>query len=103
MGPSVLSTATDPLTLRACGVVFVALMAVLAGSRLRLSAPFWLGGVTLGVEVLVVFAKLGVGVSPLPWILTLVPAAIVLLIIATLDERRTAASGGTAAYLRDLR
>ncbi|RPF23251.1 SCO7613 C-terminal domain-containing membrane protein [Myceligenerans xiligouense] len=103
VGPSVLSTATDPLTLRACGVVFVALMAVLAGSRLRLSAPFWLGGVTLGVEVLVVFAKLGVGVSPLPWILTLVPAAIVLLIIATLDERRTAASGGTAAYLRDLR
>lgn len=103
VGPSVLSTATDPLTVRASGVVFVALMAVLAGSRLRLSAPFWLGVVTLGVEVLVVFAKLGVGVSPLPWILTLVPAAIVLLIIATLDERRTAASGGTAAYLRDLR
>ncbi|GAB3158730.1 hypothetical protein GCM10027059_03960 [Myceligenerans halotolerans] len=103
VGPSVLSTATDPLTVRACGVVFVALMAVLAGSRLRLSAPFWLGIVTLGVEVLVVFAKLGVGVSPLPWILTLVPAALVLLIIATLDERRTAASGGTAAYLRDLR
>ncbi|MBO0609719.1 SCO7613 C-terminal domain-containing membrane protein [Myceligenerans salitolerans] len=103
VGPSVLSTATDPLTVRACGVVFVALMAVLAGSRLRLSAPFWLGVVTLGVEVVVVFAKLGVGVSPLPWILTLVPAAIVLLIIATLDERRTAASGGTAAYLRDLR
>ncbi|GAB4086955.1 hypothetical protein GCM10028784_35850 [Myceligenerans cantabricum] len=103
VGPSVLSTATDPLTVRACGVVFVALMAVLAGSRLRLSAPFWLGVVTLGVEILVVFAKLGVGVSPLPWILTLVPAALVLLIIATLDERRTAASGGTAAYLRDLR
>ncbi|GAA1865220.1 hypothetical protein [Myceligenerans crystallogenes] len=103
VGPSVLSTATDPLTIRASAVVFVALMAVLAGSRLRLSAPFWLGVVTLGVEVVVVFAKLGVGVSPLPWILTLVPAALVLLIIATLDERRTAASGGTAAYLRDLR
>jgi hypothetical protein len=103
VGPSVLSTATDPLTVRASWVVLVALASVLVGSRLRLSAPFWLGVWTLAVEVVVVFAKLGVGVSPLPWILTLVPAAVVLLIIATLDERRTAASGGTAAYLRDLR
>ena len=103
VGPSVLSTATDPLTIRASWVVLVALASVLVGSRLRLSAPFWLGVWTLAVEVIIVFAKLGVGVSPLPWILTLVPAAVVLLIIATLDERRTAASGGTAAYLRDLR
>jgi hypothetical protein len=103
VGPSVLSTATDPLTIRASWVVLAALAAVLVGSRLRLSAPFWIGVWTLAVEVLIVFAKLGVGVSPLPWILTLVPAAVVLLIIATLDERRTAASGGTAAYLRDLR
>ena len=103
VGPSVLSTVTDPLTIRASWVVLAALAAVLVGSRLRLSAPFWIGVWTLAVEVLVVFAKLGVGVSPLPWILTLVPAAVVLLIIATLDERRTAASGGTAAYLRDLR
>jgi hypothetical protein len=103
VGPSVLSTATDPLTIRASWVVLAALAAVLVGSRLRLSAPFWIGVWTLAVEVVVVFAKLGVGVSPLPWILTLVPAAVVLLIIATLDERRTAASGGTAAYLRDLR
>ncbi|GAB2464477.1 hypothetical protein GCM10027063_02300 [Promicromonospora xylanilytica] len=103
VGPSVLSTVTDPLTIRASWVVLAALAAVLVGSRLRLSAPFWIGVWTLAVEVVVVFAKLGVGVSPLPWILTLVPAAVVLLIIATLDERRTAASGGTAAYLRDLR
>jgi hypothetical protein len=103
VGPSVLSTATDPLTVRASWVVLAALASVLVGSRLRLSAPFWLGVWTLAVEVVIVFAKLGVGVSPLPWILTLVPAAVVLLIIATLDERRTAASGGTAAYLRDLR
>ena len=103
VGPSVLSTATDPLTIRASWVVLAALAAVLVGSRLRLSAPFWIGVWTLAVEVVIVFAKLGVGVSPLPWILTLVPAAVVLLIIATLDERRTAASGGTAAYLRDLR
>ncbi|MFD2794260.1 SCO7613 C-terminal domain-containing membrane protein [Promicromonospora vindobonensis] len=103
VGPSVLSTVTDPLTVRASFVVLAALAAVLVGSRLRLSAPFWIGVWTLAVEVVVVFAKLGVGVSPLPWILTLVPAAVVLLIIATLDERRTAASGGTAAYLRDLR
>lgn len=103
VGPSVLSTATDPLTIRASWVVLAALASVLVGSRLRLSAPFWLGVWTLAVEVVIVFAKLGVGVSPLPWILTLVPAAVVLLIIATLDERRTAASGGTAAYLRDLR
>ena len=103
VGPSVLSTVTDPLTIRASWVVLVALASVLIGSRLRLSAPFWIGVWTLAVEVIVVFAKLGVGVSPLPWILTLVPAAVVLLIIATLDERRTSASGGTAAYLRDLR
>ncbi|MEU4364653.1 hypothetical protein [Promicromonospora sp. NPDC023987] len=103
VGPSVLSTVTDPLTIRASWVVLAALAAVLVGSRLRLSAPFWIGVWTLAVEVVIVFAKLGVGVSPLPWILTLVPAAVVLLIIATLDERRTAASGGTAAYLRDLR
>ncbi|PUB29073.1 hypothetical protein C8K30_103499 [Promicromonospora sp. AC04] len=103
VGPSVLSTATDPLTVRASAVVLAALAAVLVGSRLRLSAPFWIGVWALAAEVVVVFAKLGVGVSPLPWILTLVPAAVVLLIIATLDERRTSASGGTAAYLRDLR
>jgi hypothetical protein len=35
--------------------------------------------------------------------LTLAAAGGVLLIIATLDERRTADYGGAAAYLRDLR
>lgn len=104
LGPSVLATYTDPLTWRAVLVVVVALAAVLLGSRRRLAAPFHVGVAVLPAEVLVVFlTQLGTQISAVPWMLTLAAAGGVLLIIATLDERRTEGYGGAAAYLRDLR
>ncbi|WP_423462649.1 SCO7613 C-terminal domain-containing membrane protein [Promicromonospora sp. MS192] len=104
LGPSVLATFTDPQTWRAVLVVAVALTGVLVGSRRRLAAPFLLGVWVLPVEVLIVFvSQLGTEISAVPWMLTLAAAGGVLLIIATLDERRTAGYGGAAAYLRDLR
>ncbi|MFC8800865.1 SCO7613 C-terminal domain-containing membrane protein [Promicromonospora sp. NPDC057138] len=104
LGPSVLATFTDPQTWRAVLVVGVALAAVLVGSRRGLASPFLLGVWVLPVEVLVVFlTQLGTEISAVPWMLTLAAAGGVLLIIATLDERRTAGYGGAAAYLRDLR
>ncbi|WP_129782776.1 SCO7613 C-terminal domain-containing membrane protein [Promicromonospora panici] len=104
LGPSVLATFTDPQTWRAVLVVGVALAGVLVGSRRGLASPFLLGVWVLPVEVLVVFlTQLGTEISAVPWMLTLAAAGGVLLIIATLDERRTAGYGGAAAYLRDLR
>lgn len=104
LGPSVLATFTDPQTWRAVLVVGVALAAVLVGSRRGLASPFLLGVWVLPIEVLVVFlTQLGTEISAVPWMLTLAAAGGVLLIIATLDERRTAGYGGAAAYLRDLR
>lgn len=104
LGPSVLATFTDPQTWRAVLVVAVALTGVLVGSRRRLAAPFLLGVWVLPVEVLIVFvSQLGTEISAVPWMLTLAAAGGVLLIIATLDERRTEGYGGAAAYLRDLR
>ncbi|WP_125772811.1 SCO7613 C-terminal domain-containing membrane protein [Antribacter gilvus] len=104
LGPSVLATYTDPLTWRAVLVIGVALTAVLVGSRARLAAPFLVGVWLLPIEILVVFlTQLGTQISAVPWMLTLAAAGGVLLIIATLDERRTAGYGGAAAYLRDLR
>lgn len=104
LGPSVLATFTDPQTWRAVLVVGVALAGVLVGSRRGLAAPFLLGVWVLPVEVLIVFlTQLGTEISAVPWMLTLAAAGGVLLIIATLDERRTAGYGGAAAYLRDLR
>jgi len=104
LGPSVLATFTDPQTWRAVLVVGVALTGVLVGSRRGLASPFLIGVWVLPVEVLVVFlTQLGTEISAVPWMLTLAAAGGVLLIIATLDERRTAGYGGAAAYLRDLR
>lgn len=104
LGPSVLATFTDPLTWRAVLVVGVALAGVLVGSRRGLASPFLLGVWVLPIEVLMVFlTQLGTEISAVPWMLTLAAAGGVLLIIATLDERRTAGYGGAAAYLRDLR
>jgi hypothetical protein len=104
LGPSVLATFTDPQTWRAVLVVGVALAGVLVGSRRGLASPFLIGVWVLPVEVLVVFlTQLGTEISAVPWMLTLAAAGGVLLIIATLDERRTADYGGAAAYLRDLR
>lgn len=104
LGPSVLATFTDPQTWRAVLVVAVALTGVLVGSRRGLAAPFLLGVWVLPIEVLIVFvSQLGTEISAVPWMLTLAAAGGVLLIIATLDERRTAGYGGAAAYLRDLR
>jgi hypothetical protein len=104
LGPSVVATFTDPQTWRAVLVVGVALAGVLVGSRRGLASPFLLGVWVLPVEVLVVFlTQLGTEISAVPWMLTLAAAGGVLLIIATLDERRTAGYGGAAAYLRDLR
>jgi hypothetical protein len=104
LGPSVLATFTDPQTWRAVLVVGLALAGVLVGSRRGLASPFLLGVWVLPVEVLVVFlTQLGTEISAVPWMLTLAAAGGVLLIIATLDERRTAGYGGAAAYLRDLR
>ncbi|MFD6446333.1 SCO7613 C-terminal domain-containing membrane protein [Promicromonospora sp. NPDC060204] len=104
LGPSVLATFTDPQTWRAVLVVAVALTGVLVGSRRGLAAPFLLGVWVLPVEVLIVFvSQLGTEISAVPWMLTLAAAGGVLLIIATLDERRTEGYGGAAAYLRDLR
>ncbi len=104
LGPSVLATFTDPQTWRAVLVVGVALAAVLVGSRRGLASPFLLGVWVLPVEVLIVFlTQLGTEISAVPWMLTLAAAGGVLLIIATLDERRTEGYGGAAAYLRDLR
>ncbi|WP_285101830.1 hypothetical protein [Promicromonospora sp. MEB111] len=104
LGPSVLATFTDPQTWRAVLVVGVALTGVLVGSRRGLAAPFLLGVWVLPVEVLIVFvSQLGTEISAVPWMLTLAAAGGVLLIIATLDERRTEGYGGAAAYLRDLR
>ncbi|MFI2490015.1 SCO7613 C-terminal domain-containing membrane protein [Promicromonospora kroppenstedtii] len=104
LGPSVLATFTDPQTWRAVLVVAVALTGVLVGSRRGLAAPFLLGVWVLPIEVLIVFvSQLGTEISAVPWMLTLAAAGGVLLIIATLDERRTEGYGGAAAYLRDLR
>lgn len=104
LGPSVLATFTDPQTWRAVLVVGIALTGVLVGSRRGLASPFLLGVWVLPIEVLIVFlTQLGTEISAVPWMLTLAAAGGVLLIIATLDERRTEGYGGAAAYLRDLR
>lgn len=104
LGPSVLATFTDPQTWRAVLVIGIALAGVLVGSRRGLASPFLLGVWVLPIEVLIVFlTQLGTEISAVPWMLTLAAAGGVLLIIATLDERRTEGYGGAAAYLRDLR
>lgn len=101
--PSVLATATDPLTLRAIFVIAFALLAILIGNKRRLAAPFILGIIVLPIENVVVFAvQLGQSISALPWWITLATAGAVLLVLAVSSERRTGDDRGAAARIRDL-
>jgi hypothetical protein len=102
MLPSVLATATDPLTARAILVIALALAAILAGLLLRLSAPFILGLAVLPIENVIVFAvQIGRSISAAPWWITLATAGAVLLVLAVGYERRSS-RGGVVARLRDL-
>ncbi|RQP12891.1 MAG: hypothetical protein EAS51_01480 [Microbacteriaceae bacterium] len=102
--PSVMATFTDPQTWRAILVIAFALVAVLAGARKTLAAPFILGISALPLEILVVFlVQLGDTINPLLWWITLATAGIVLLVIAVGWERRTGADASLAARIRDLR
>ena len=104
LAPSVLSTATDPLTVRAVLVIVLALAAILVGSKLRLAAPFVLGLVVLPIENVVVFSvQIGRSIGAAPWWITLATAGAVLLVLAVSSERRVSAGRGVAARLRDLR
>ncbi|QEO10226.1 SCO7613 C-terminal domain-containing membrane protein [Protaetiibacter larvae] len=102
--PSMLATFTDPQTWRAILVIALALVAVLAGARKTLAAPFILGISALPLEILIVFlVQLGETINPLLWWITLATAGIVLLVIAVGWERRTGADASLGARLRDLR
>jgi len=104
LAPSVLSTATDPLTARAVLVIGLALIAILVGSKLRLAAPFMLGIVVLPIENVVVFSvQIGRSIGAAPWWITLATAGAVLLVLAVTSEKRDSAGHGVAARLRDLR
>jgi hypothetical protein len=102
--PSVLATATDPLTWRAILVIAVALTAILVGSTRRLAAPFILGLVVLPIENAIVFlVQIGHAIGALPWWITLATAGAVLLMLAVTSERKTSGVRSAAALLRDLR
>ncbi|MGK3950162.1 SCO7613 C-terminal domain-containing membrane protein [Microbacterium sp. K2] len=101
---SIVATFTDPLTWRAILVMMLALIAILAGSREQLAAPFLLGLVVLPIENVFVFSvQIGRGVESMPWWITLAVMGAVLLIIAVTAERRTGEGSGVAARVRDLR
>ncbi|WP_431277816.1 SCO7613 C-terminal domain-containing membrane protein [Leifsonia poae] len=102
--PSVLATATDPLTWRAVLVIAVALAAILVGSSRKLAALFILGLVVLPIENVIVFVvQIGHSIGALPWWITLATAGAVLLVLAVSSERKTSGVRSTAALLRDLR
>jgi hypothetical protein len=102
--PSILSTGTDPQTLRAILVIALALLAILIGSLRKLGAPFLLGIVVLPLENITVFAaQIGHTISATSWWITLATAGAVLLVIAVTYERRSSGERGVAARLRDLR
>ena len=101
--PSILATATDPLTWRAILVIVLALAAVLVGSTRKLAAPFLLGVIVLPIENVIVFVvQVGHSIGALPWWITLATAGAVLLVIAVGAERRSSESRGAGARLRDL-
>ncbi len=103
LGPSIMSTGTDPRTERAILVIGLALVAILIGSLLKLAAPFILGIVVLPIENLIVFAgQLGSTIGAAPWWITLATAGAVLLVLAVTWERRVTSEDGVAR-LRDLR
>jgi hypothetical protein len=103
--PSVLATMTNPATWRAILVIVLALASILVGSRWRLAAPFVLSLVVLPLEIVIVFVVQIIGgeISPTSWWITLATAGALLLVLAVGSERRTAAGGGLAARMRDLR
>jgi hypothetical protein len=104
LGTSILSTGTDPLTIRAILVMALALAAILLGSLYKLSAPFIIGIVVLPVENLVVFiVQVGRQIGAMPWWITLASVGAVLLVIAVTWERRSSGERGVSARLRDLR
>lgn len=104
LGTSILSTATDPLTIRAILVMALALAAVLLGSLYKLRAPFIIGIIVLPIENLVVFVvQVGRQIGAMPWWITLASVGAVLLVIAVTWERRTSGERGVSARIRDLR
>ncbi|MFB2586707.1 SCO7613 C-terminal domain-containing membrane protein [Herbiconiux liukaitaii] len=101
--PSMLATATDPLTWRAILVIALALAAILLGSLFRLGAPFILGILVLPIENAIVFlVQIGRSIGAAPWWMTLATAGAVLLLIAVTSERRTRGAKGGGARLSDL-
>jgi hypothetical protein len=103
LAPSMLATATDPLTWRAILVIALALAAILLGSLFRLGAPFILGILVLPIENAIVFVvQIGRSIGAAPWWMTLATAGAVLLLIAVTSERRTRGAKGAGARLRDL-
>ncbi|MCU1439530.1 MAG: hypothetical protein JWP85_527 [Rhodoglobus sp.] len=103
LGPSMLATLTDPRTERAILVIGLALVAILIGSLRQLGAPFILGIIALPIENVLVFTvQLGRSIGAAPWWITLATAGAVLLVIAVTYERKSAASRGVGARLRDL-
>ncbi|MFF1635608.1 SCO7613 C-terminal domain-containing membrane protein [Leifsonia sp. NPDC058248] len=102
--PSVLATATDPLTWRAILVIALALVSILIGSLRRLAAPFILGLIVLPIENAIVFVvQIGRSIGALPWWITLATAGAVLLVLAVSSERKTSGLRSATARLRDLR
>ncbi|SDY52273.1 SCO7613 C-terminal domain-containing membrane protein [Herbiconiux ginsengi] len=102
--PSMLATATDPLTWRAILVIALALAAILLGSLFKLGAPFILGILVLPIENAIVFVvQIGRSIGAAPWWMTLATAGAVLLLIAVTSERRAGAARGMGARLRDLK
>lgn len=103
---SISATGTDPQTWRAILVIGIALAAIVVGSFRRLAAPFILGLIAAGLEILMVFAvRIGQRIDPVLWWITLATAGAVLLVIAVTSERRGAADldGTRSGRMRDLR
>lgn len=101
--PSILATGTNPATWRAILVIALALVTLLAGSFLRYAAPFVLSLIAFGLEIVVVFLRLGADIdSTLLWI-TIGTAATIVIVIAVGLERRSTTGGATGARMRDLR
>jgi hypothetical protein len=101
--PSILATGTNPATWRAILVIALALVTLLAGSFLRYAAPFVLSLVAFGLEIVVVFLRLGGEIDPtLLWI-AIGTAATIVIVIAVGLERRSTTGGTTGARMRDLR
>jgi len=104
LAPSVTATGTDPVTWRAVLVMAIALACILAGSLLRLAAPFVLGLIVLPIENVVVFTvQIGRSIEAMPWWITLAAAGAVLLALAVTAERRSSGPRSPLARIRDLR